>query len=106
MREPTYEIDVVDERGGISPVSFVMGVGAGFALGVIGTILFATYREEHFRKVVSKTREIGDSAQDTAGQLKDRMGDLTDAAKKQIKRAQGKLEAGIDDLKSGELVSN
>jgi len=106
MKQPTYEIDLVEEGGSLSPVSFMMGVGAGFALGVIGTVLFATYKEDHFTKVVRKTREISDSAQETAGQLKDKVSDLTEAAKKQIKKASGKLEEEYDNIRNGDLVNS
>ena len=104
MKEPQYEI--IEENSSLSPISFLLGVSAGFALGVIGTVLFATYKEEHFTKVVRKTREISDSAQETAGQLKDKVSDLTDAAKRQIKKASGKLDEGFESLQSGNLITN
>lgn len=104
MKQPEYEI--IEENSPLSPVSFLLGVGAGFALGVIGTVLFATYKEEHFTKVVKKTREISDSAQETAGQLKEKVSDLTDAAKRQIRKASGKLDEGIESLQSGSLITN
>jgi hypothetical protein len=106
MKEPTYEIDLIEDGRYLSPVSFMLGIGAGFALGVVGTVLFATYKEDHFTKVVRKTREISDSAQDTAGQLKDKFGDLTEAAKKQINKASGKLDEGIKSLHNGDLITN
>jgi gas vesicle protein len=101
-----------ENEGGMSTLSFILGLSTGIALGIIGTVVFATYQEEKFGHVVRKTREIGDSAQDTAVQLKDRVadkvGDVTEAAKNQIKKATGKLQEQVDNVRglAQETVNN
>ena len=95
----------MENEGGMSGLSFVLGLTTGIALGIVGTIIFATYQEEKFGHVTRKTRELGDQAQDTALQLKDKVtdkvGDVTEAAKNQIKKATGKLQEQVDSVRNG-----
>ncbi len=101
-----------ENEGGMSPLSFVLGLTTGIALGIVGTVVFATYQEEKFGHVTRKTRQIGDQAQDTAIQLKDKVadkvGDVTEAAKTQIKKATGKLQEQVDNVRglAQETINN
>ncbi|HEY3780168.1 MAG TPA: hypothetical protein VGL56_03720 [Fimbriimonadaceae bacterium] len=101
-----------ETEGGMSTLSFILGLSTGIALGIVGTVVFATYQEEKFGHVVRKTRQIGDTAQDTAIQLKDKVadkvGDVTEAAKTQIKKATGKLQEQVDNVRglAQETINN
>lgn len=49
-----------------------MSLGAvliGIAAGVAGTILYATYREREFNRLVGKTRELGDKSSEYLGSM-------------------------------------
>ena len=50
---------------GLNIQSMLLGVAAG----VVGTILFAAYREEKFNRVVRKTRDAGDRSQEYLSDL-------------------------------------
>src|SRR4051812_13272409 len=50
------------EGGGFSPLSFMLGL----AVGVVATVVFATYAQDKFTVVTRKTRQIGDKAGETA----------------------------------------
>ena len=41
----------------------------GFAAGVVGTILYAAYKEQEFNRVVGKTRELGDRSTEYLGEM-------------------------------------
>ena len=41
----------------------------GVAAGIAGTILYATYREREFNRIVSKTREISDNSSQYIGDV-------------------------------------
>ena len=81
-----------NNEGGFSPLSFVFGV----AVGVVATIVFATYSEDKFDVVVGKTRELGDRAGDVASDVKDRVTETAQnvgqTAKDQIKRVTGRVQ--------------
>lgn len=56
----------------------------GIAAGIAGTILYATYREREFNRIVSKTRELSDQSGQYVGDigqsLKDRAASMVDSA--------------------------
>ena len=75
------------ERHGLSPWSFVLGLAAGAALGVVTTVIIATFAEEKFVRVTRRTRQFGDGVQDLAEGTRDAVvnsvHDVAAAAKKQ-----------------------
>ena len=63
----------------------------GLALGVAATLVYATYQEKSFNRLVSRTREIGD-------QTGDFFGDLTDNVKDRAAQLTGRMRSMVDDV--------
>ena len=75
------------ENGGLHFASVLLGVAAGVA----GTILYATYNERSFNRVVGKTRELSDRAEEYAGQVGDNVrhkaADMVESARHGVESA-------------------
>lgn len=60
----------------------------GVAAGVAGTILYATYREKEFNRVVGKTRDLSDRSTEYIGNVaqtaKDKAAALMDSAENAV----------------------
>jgi methyl-accepting chemotaxis protein len=53
--------------GGLHFASLLVGIAAG----VVGTIVYATYNERQFNRVVGKTRELSDRSGEYLGDVRD-----------------------------------
>src|SRR5689334_19838026 len=86
----------IESNTGVSITPFALG----FAAGVIGTLLFATYYEDQFKRVVWRTRQIGEKAANMAGEVKSRVVEtvhtLSDGAEDQIDRVKQSAHHAMD----------
>ncbi len=69
---------------GLSLPSVIVGMAAG----ILGTIVYATYREKEFNRLISKSRELSDHSSQYLGDigqnLKDKAVSATDSAENVI----------------------
>ena len=83
MRETVVQKNKMFEQDHNAGVH-VPSMFVGLAVGVVGTIIYATYREREFNRLVKKTRELADRSAEYAGEagqgLKDRAVALVDSA--------------------------
>jgi len=71
---------------GVHGPSFALGLVGGALLGAIATIAFATYQEDRFKKVVTRTRAMSDDAQEKAIAIKNKAVAAVNGATESTKR--------------------
>jgi hypothetical protein len=79
MEEETRDNLPVERNsdGGSGVVSFALGVAAG----VVATVIFATYAEEHFNRIIRKTRQLSHRAEEVAGDVGHKVADVAKTVK-------------------------
>lgn len=71
----------------------------GFAAGVVGTILYAAYKEQEFNKVVGKTRELGDRSteylSETSQNVRTKAAAMVDSAQHAVDNISEKVKTAV-----------
>ncbi len=71
-----------------------MSTLVGFGAGIIGTLLYATYKQKEFDRVLDKTREMASGAGDMVD-------DLSDNAKHLVSRVSNAVHRGVSSADKG-----
>jgi hypothetical protein len=71
----------------------------GLAAGIVGTILYATYKEREFNRVVGKTRELGDRSSeylsDVTENVRSKAVTVVDNAQQTVDRLSEKVKSAV-----------
>ncbi len=88
-------------RPNLHLASVLVGCGAG----IVGTLVFATYKQRHFDSMLKKPRAIAGRAADKVDELSDSALDATDkvadAAHRGVNAADKASKRAIETLRSG-----
>ncbi len=80
-----------------------MSVLVGFGAGILGTLVYATYKQNDFDRIVDKTRDLAANAEDRVIELGDRADGLnrkvTTAAHKEVDMAHNVAKNAIDSVR-------
>ena len=77
----------------------------GIAAGVAGTILFATYREREFNRVVGKTREMSDRSAEYLGDVGQNVKNKAVALVDSAEHAVGSLSQSVHKMANKDGMS-
>ncbi len=86
-------------RIGFEAASLILGFGAG----ILGTLIYATYKQKEFESVLHKTRDLAGNAEERMQELGDRAQDMnrdvTRAAHSEVNRANQVTTNAIDSVR-------
>ena len=78
----------------------------GLAAGIVGTILYATYKEREFNRVVDKTRELGDRSSEYLGDMsqnvRTKAAAMVESAQHTVEKIGDKVKGTVSQRSSSE----